>query len=62
MPRRAVGGAELFQRHPALHPFLLGELQAAAAALEARGAQLHPSLFPTLLLLSRLKYAAPPSP
>lgn len=55
MPRRAVGGAEFFQRHPVLHPFLLAELRAAAAALESRRVQLHPSLFPTLLLLSRLK-------
>ncbi|KAK9842206.1 hypothetical protein WJX81_000582 [Elliptochloris bilobata] len=57
VPRRAIGGAELFLRYPALHPFLLGELQAAVAALGQRGAPLHPSLFPVLLLLSRLKPA-----
>jgi len=54
----AVSGGEFFHRHPALHPFLLAELRAAAAALErARGA-LHPSLFPALLLLSRLRPSA----
>jgi len=57
-PRKAVSGGEFFHRHPALHPFLLAELRAAAAALErARGA-LHPSLFPALLLLSRLRPSA----
>lgn len=57
MPRRAITGAELFQRYPMLHPFLLGELRAAAAALAQDDQLLHPSLFPVLLLLSRLRRA-----
>ena len=57
MPRRAITGAELFQRYPTLHPFLLGELRAAAAALAQDDPLLHPSLFPVLLLLSRLRRA-----
>ena len=57
VPRRAITGAELFQRYPTLHPFLLGELCAAAAALAQDDPLLHPSLFPVLLLLSRLRRA-----
>ena len=57
MPRRAISGAELCHRYPTLHPFLLGELRAGAAALAQRDPQLHPSLFPVLLLLSRLRRA-----
>jgi len=56
-PRKAVSGSEFFHRHPALHPFLLAELR-AAAALEVRRGALHPSLFPALLLLSRLRPSA----
>ncbi len=57
VPRRAVTGAELFQPYPTLHPFLLGELRAAALALAQGDPLLHPSLFPVLLLLSRLRRA-----
>ena len=58
--RRAPTAADLFARHTALHPFLLAQLSEAVGALEAlppgRGAApLHPSLFPILVLLSRLR-------
>ena len=46
---------EFFKSHPALHPFLLQQLLAAARQLQAPGAALHPSLFPILALLSRLR-------
>lgn len=46
-------------RYPSLHPFLLGQLQQAAAQLEAAPhGPVHPSLYPVLVILSRLK----PSP
>ena len=51
--RRSVTGDDFFARFPALHPFLLSELADAAAALE-RGA-VHPSLYPILAVLSRLR-------
>ena len=51
--RRSVTGDDFFARFPALHPFLLSELASAATALE-RGA-VHPSLYPILAVLSRLR-------
>ena len=51
--RRAVTGDEFFARFPALHPFLLAQIADAAAALD-RGV-VHPSLFPTLAILGRLR-------
>jgi hypothetical protein len=73
--KRAVTGLEFFNRYPALHPFLLSELQKAAGQLLRHGEaahrespeaplsasvanKIHPSLYPVLVLLSRLK----PSP
>ncbi|KAL2950978.1 hypothetical protein AAZX31_19G020600 [Glycine max] len=62
--RRAITGLEFFHRYPALHSFLFNELEvateflgcASSADLESiRGNNLHPSLYPILILLSRLK-------
>eukprot|EP00873_Tetraselmis_striata_P028723 jgi/Tetstr1/448987/TSEL_036212.t1 len=66
--RRAVTGLEFFHRYPTLHPFLLAELQTATEELlrpaaASRGGALpvaptnrvHPSLYPILVLLSRLR-------
>ena len=53
--RRAVTGDEFFARFPALHPFLLAQIADAAAALD-RGV-VHPSLFPTLAILGRLRHS-----
>ena len=68
--KKATTGAEFFSRFPSLHAFLLAELQQAVAALsdaaapppaqaEAHlwGGGLHPSLFPVLALLARLRPA-----
>lgn len=57
-PKRAITGAEFFHRFPLLHSYLLEQLTAAATALQSPGAQLHPSLYPILVLLARLR----PSP
>ncbi|XP_075483233.1 uncharacterized protein LOC142523347 isoform X1 [Primulina tabacum] len=65
--RRALTGLEFFHRYPALHSFLFNELQMATDLLvDGSSKQLefnlkndvHPSLCPMLILLSRLK----PSP
>ncbi|KAJ7974420.1 thyroid adenoma-associated protein-like [Quillaja saponaria] len=62
--RRALSGLEFFHRYPLLHPFLLNELKVATALLGAVSSEnsesglannLHPSLCPVLILLSRLK-------
>ena len=53
--RRAITGAEFFNRFPSLHTFLLTQLQAATQQLQQGGAVVHPSLFPVLALLSRLR-------
>ncbi len=56
--KRAPTAADFFARHPQLHPFLLQQLEAAAASLESgssSSSELHPSLFPVLVLLSRLR-------
>ncbi|GLC36743.1 hypothetical protein PLESTB_000787500 [Pleodorina starrii] len=68
--RKAVSGAEFFQRYPALHGFLLDQLREAAAELERAAAAAaasggrasaaalanpHPGLYPVLIILSRLK-------
>eukprot|EP01083_Nonionella_stella_P199337 731033_1 len=44
-------GAAFFNQFPSLHSFLIGELH---AALEFKDGAMHPSLYPVLLLLSRL--------
>lgn len=51
--RKAVTGDEFFQRYPTLHGFLLGQLDAAVQ--ELHGGAPHPSLYPVLVLLSRLR-------
>ena len=53
--RRAITGAEFFNRYPTLHPFLLTQLQAAAQQLSQGSSAVHPSLVPILALLSRLR-------
>ena len=53
--RRAITGAEFFNRFPSLHTFLLTQLQAATRQLQHGGGVVHPSLFPVLALLSRLR-------
>lgn len=58
--KRAPTAADFFARHPQLHPFLLAQLGEAAAALNggdgsSSGQEVHPSLFPVLVLLSRLR-------
>lgn len=56
--KRAPTAADFFARHPQLHPFLLQQLAEATDSLE-RGAassfELHPGMFPVLVLLSRLR-------
>ncbi|XP_041722121.2 thyroid adenoma-associated protein [Coregonus clupeaformis] len=49
-------GREFFTRFPALYPFLLSQLEAAAASVDSDSGQviLHPSLFLLLLVLGRL--------
>ncbi|CAH8388771.1 unnamed protein product [Eruca vesicaria subsp. sativa] len=63
--RRGLTGVEFFHRYPLLHPFIYGELKAATDMLDTSGPSdsnlanhVHPSLWPILILLSRLK----PSP
>ncbi|XP_024527150.1 thyroid adenoma-associated protein homolog [Selaginella moellendorffii] len=55
--RRAITGFEFFNRYPALHPFLLEELECATMNLQQGVTQsrLHPSLAPILVILSRLR-------
>ncbi|CAK8533521.1 unnamed protein product [Lathyrus sativus] len=62
--RRAISGLEFFHRYPSLHSFLFNELEVATEFLgptssgdleSIRGNNLHPSLFPILIILSRLK-------
>ena len=54
-PKRAITGAEFFHRFPLLHSYLLDQLKAAASAMRAPATQLHPSLYPILVLLARLR-------
>lgn len=51
---RAITGSDFFRRHPALHPALLAHLATAVERLAAGDAG-HPSLFPVLALLARLR-------
>ncbi|KAE8651220.1 hypothetical protein Csa_001110 [Cucumis sativus] len=62
--RRALTGLEFFHRYPALHRFLLQELDVATESLDDGcsgdsksnlAKVVHPSLCPMLILLSRLK-------
>ncbi|KAM9847598.1 thyroid adenoma-associated protein [Aulostomus maculatus] len=58
--KNRMTGREFFTRFPALYPFLLSQLEEAAATVESDSGQvkLHPSLFLLLLVLSRL-YPSP---
>ncbi|CDF35681.1 unnamed protein product [Chondrus crispus] len=51
---RGVTAFQFFSRHPNLHPFLLQQLETAVELFEYEGDTDHPSLFPTLYLLSSL--------
>ncbi|XP_057738434.1 uncharacterized protein LOC130955563 isoform X1 [Arachis stenosperma] len=62
--RRAITGLEFFHRYPSLHSFMFNELEVATEFLgpassgdsvSNQGNNLHPSLCPILILLSRLK-------
>lgn len=57
MPKRAVTGVEFFNRFPPLHSYLLGQLQEAAQGVQEGTTQMHPSLYPILVLLSRLRHS-----
>jgi len=56
--RREVSVVEFFQRFPSLHAYLLEELATATSMMTAESSlsvsSVHPSLYPTLALLSRL--------
>ncbi|XP_074531245.1 thyroid adenoma-associated protein [Halichoeres trimaculatus] len=58
--KNRMTGREFFTRFPALYPFLLNQLEEAAATVESDSGRvkLHPSLFLLLLVLSRL-YPSP---
>nr|XP_046258832.1 thyroid adenoma-associated protein isoform X2 [Scatophagus argus] len=58
--KNRMTGREFFTRFSALYPFLLNQLEEAAATVESDSGQvkLHPSLFLLLLVLSRL-YPSP---
>nr|XP_015799588.2 thyroid adenoma-associated protein [Nothobranchius furzeri] len=58
--KNRMTGREFFTRFPALYPFLLNQLEQAAATVESDSGRvkLHPSLFLLLLVLSRL-YPSP---
>ncbi|XP_029377385.1 thyroid adenoma-associated protein isoform X2 [Echeneis naucrates] len=58
--KNRMTGREFFTRFPALYPFLLTQLEEAAATVDSDSGQvkLHPSLFLLLLVLSRL-YPSP---
>ncbi len=59
--KRAMTVADFFAQYPALHPFLLAQLQLATEQLEQGGMEggaMHPSLFPVLALLARLRWVA----
>ncbi|MED6266285.1 hypothetical protein CHARACLAT_000521, partial [Characodon lateralis] len=58
--KNRMTGREFFTRFPALYPFLLTQLEEAAATVESDSGhvKLHPSLFLLLLVLSRL-YPSP---
>ncbi|XP_068682323.1 tRNA (32-2'-O)-methyltransferase regulator THADA-like isoform X3 [Montipora foliosa] len=51
--KNCMTGREFFSRYPDLHSFLLGQLQAACQGID-RENNVHPSLYPVLVILSRL--------
>lgn len=54
--QRSLSAQELFARYPTLLSCLVQQLQLGVEGLEASRAAAHPSLCPTLVLLSRLRY------
>ena len=52
--RNALTGRVFFQMHPQLYPYLLDRLRRCTGNLDS-GLDLHPALFPVLLLLARLQ-------
>ncbi|KAL6758183.1 putative death-receptor fusion protein-domain-containing protein [Haematococcus lacustris] len=67
--KRSITGAEFFQRFPGLHAYLLQQFRTAVDVLEedtprtpaaaAALPKVHPSLYPVLVLLSRLRPGPP---
>lgn len=55
VPKRALTAAELFSAHGPLYDVLLHHLHCACEAMEAAKAAAPPSLYPVLVLLSRLR-------
>lgn len=55
--QRSLNARELFARYPALLACLVQQLQLGVVGLESSRATTHPSLCPTLILLSRLRCA-----
>ncbi|GAQ83740.1 hypothetical protein KFL_001600100 [Klebsormidium nitens] len=57
--KKGISSLDFFNRYPTLHPFLLDELRAATWQLENPSTQrttaVHPSLYPVLMLLARLR-------
>lgn len=53
---------QFFSRHPKLHPFLLDQLESSVFQMEKHQKGDHPSLFPTLYLLSSLSPGAAEDP
>ncbi|XP_078352490.1 tRNA (32-2'-O)-methyltransferase regulator THADA-like isoform X2 [Oculina patagonica] len=51
--RNCMTGREFFSRFPELHSFFLGHLQVACQGIDRDNA-IHPSLYPVLVILSRL--------
>ncbi|XP_078695744.1 tRNA (32-2'-O)-methyltransferase regulator THADA-like [Branchiostoma floridae x Branchiostoma belcheri] len=58
--RNCMSGREFFARFPSLHPFLLDQLQLAVERIQSceSSVDLHPSLYPVLILLAKL-YPSP---
>jgi len=52
--KNCLTGKVFFQRYPSLHSFLLSKLEASSRTSEAGTLQLHPALYPILLILSRI--------
>ena len=60
--KRSITGSDFFARFPSLHGYLLAQLRSCTAAAFEGSArqgiaahQMHPSLYPILVLLARLK-------
>lgn len=61
--QHGMSAPAFFLHHPALQPFLLGELRGAALDLQGPAGEarlhLHPSLYPVLSLLAKLQPGVP---